>query len=93
MRLAISVSSTLPHRYPQEISVQNLKNEKLRYSASEMMWLIKYLSILISDWIPEHNIYLELFVLMKKVYAILFLETIDSTQIELLNLYTIMTSI
>ncbi|XP_055908809.1 uncharacterized protein LOC129943410 isoform X1 [Eupeodes corollae] len=70
---------------PQELSMDNLKNHKLRYSASELIWFMKYLPLIISDLVPESDILWNFFLILKEIIELLFLESIDEQIISCLE--------
>src|SRR5699024_1497454 len=57
---------------PPIISLDDIKKQKLRLSASEMLFLTRYFSVIIGDLIPEGNNVWKLYLCLKKLVNILF---------------------
>lgn len=71
---------------PQEISYESIKKDNLKYSASEMMWLARYLPLFIGDLIPKENSTWELFLLLKQIIYISLLEVVDKQSVKTLKI-------
>lgn len=71
---------------PQDITSDHLKIKKLKYSSSEIMWLIRYLPLLIEEWIPDENEFYEFLIILKQLWDVLLLPRITNQTSQILNL-------
>lgn len=71
---------------PQDITTDHLKNKKLKYSSSEIIWFIRYLPLLIEEWIPDDNEYYKFLIIVKQLWDILFLPKVTHQTSQILNI-------
>ncbi|XP_063382362.1 uncharacterized protein LOC134668830 isoform X1 [Cydia fagiglandana] len=68
-----------------EITIDNLKNKKLKMSASEMSCFVNILPFLIGDLVPEDDRVWNLFLNLLKIIDILLMSEIDCSTVEYLK--------
>ncbi|XP_047995688.1 uncharacterized protein LOC125233664 isoform X1 [Leguminivora glycinivorella] len=68
-----------------EITIENLKNKKLKMSASEMSCFVNILPFLIGDLVPEDDRVWNFFLNLLKIIDILLMSEIDCSMIEYLK--------
>jgi len=56
---------------PVPLSMDHLKNGNVRQSASEMLTILRYLGLLIGEFVPENNAIWSLFITLRKIVDIL----------------------
>jgi hypothetical protein len=72
---------------PSLLCENKLKRDQIKASASEMLCLLRYLPLMIAEFIPENTKVWNLFLLMRKiVYLLLVTETQKGTEIYLNSL-------
>lgn len=69
----------------QPVSIDNLKVGKLRYSASEIMWLTKFLGVLIGEWISYQNQKWQVFLLLKEISEIVLNDLVNENLVKRLQ--------
>lgn len=63
---------------PPQITSEMLKTDKLKYSASEMLNLIKIFNLLICDLVPESDPHWKLYLLLREIVSILNCRSINN---------------
>jgi len=61
---------------PPLISQDNLKKNKLKLSATEMLCFVKYFGVVIGDLIPVDNEFWQLYILLRKILDIVLSKTL-----------------
>lgn len=62
--------SSFHENVPLPFNSESIKTEQIIITASEMYYLINNLSLMINDFIPENNLYWQLYLLIKKIVNI-----------------------
>ena len=79
--LNFNYGSDQPNKPPKLKLNEEKQKLNLKYSACEMYCLIKYLSLMIGDLIPDHDEHWEMFLTLKKISDILMSPRIISSHI------------
>lgn len=71
---------------PPSLKKEKLKNFRLGFSASEIIYFVKYFELLIGDLIPKTDKYWDLYVSLRAIIDILMARSITTGDIKYLNI-------